>query len=163
MDPFKPTDQHRKLEKLVGSWHGDEKLGAFPGMKHKTAVGTWNARLDLGGSFLVVDYIQTADGKEVFRGHGVIGWNAKKKAYTLHWFDSYGSPPSEPGYAQEEKNSRWIFVHDYPTHKGHTIFEVSKNELRFKVEMSEGGKPFTTAIEGRYTKDGALQQARMTH
>jgi hypothetical protein len=40
-----------------------------------------------------MDYVEQATGKTLLAGHGVIGWDAKQKHYTLHWFDTFGSPP----------------------------------------------------------------------
>jgi|GEM_PF-3960233 len=73
----KPTDAHRKLEKLAGSWHGEEQISPSPldpvGGK---AFGRLTNRLALDGFVVLQDYEQERDGVVNFRGHGVFGWDA---------------------------------------------------------------------------------------
>jgi hypothetical protein len=83
----------------------------------------------------------------------VLGWDGKEKCYTLHWFDSFGNPPSAPGHG-EWKGNALVFEHESAKQRGRTIFEPKGEELTFKVEMNVEGKGWNTAVEGRYVRRG---------
>jgi hypothetical protein len=56
------------------------------------AVGRNRNRVALGGFALVSDYEQERDGVVTFTGHGVYTYSPAVDRFTLHWFDSMGSP-----------------------------------------------------------------------
>jgi hypothetical protein len=104
MEMPKPTTHHGKLEKLAGTWVGEEKMNPSPwDPKGGAARGVMEARMDLDGFYLVGDYRQERDGKVTYRGHGVYGYDAKKGDYTMYWFDAMGwtqaAPPGASGKA----------------------------------------------------------------
>ncbi|MGD8276415.1 MAG: DUF1579 family protein [Gemmatimonadota bacterium] len=89
-----PTEHHRKLERLTGRWEGTETMHPSPwDPKGGQATGRNDSRFALDGFAVITDYEQERDGAITFRGHGVMTWDAKAECYTLHWFDSMGSPP----------------------------------------------------------------------
>lgn len=91
----KPTDAHRRLEALAGKWTGQEKVYPSPvSPQGGTATGRCNNRIALDGFAIVQDYEHESAGM-TFRGHGIFRWDGLQNCYTLHWFDSFGMPPSE--------------------------------------------------------------------
>jgi len=53
------------------------------------------------------------------------------------------------------KGDTLAFEHDMGTHKGRTIFELDgKNAMNFRVEMSEDGKRWDRAVDGKYRRQG---------
>ena len=84
-------------------------------------------------------------------GHGVIGWDAKKKSYTLHWFDTFGSPPGAPGTGQWQGEA----LKFHQEGSGNTIFELAGDGLIFKIEMDVDGKGMKPIIEGKYRRAGS--------
>jgi uncharacterized protein DUF1579 len=156
MEIPKPGESHRKLEKLAGRWTGDEKLKAAGPWKPsgENATGTFDFREAADGFFLLADYDEEIEGgKPGIRGHGVLGWDPKAKAYTLHWFDNAGTPPAKPGIGQWQGDAL-TFEHDMGDHKGRTIFELDgEDALNFRVEMSEDGKKWDRAVDGRYKRE----------
>src|SRR5687768_9408547 len=84
MEQPKPTAEHKKLEMLKGKWVGEEMIQGSPHTTETKARGTFDFRMDLGDLFAIVDYVEKSGGKTLMAGHGVIGWDAKKKNYTLH-------------------------------------------------------------------------------
>src|SRR5712671_4761725 len=91
-----PTEHHRKLAALAGNWSGPEKLYPSPWGPGGQATGRTSARLGLDGFFLLQDYQEEKDGTVVFRGHGVMGYDARDGSYLWHWFDSMGAT-ARPG------------------------------------------------------------------
>jgi hypothetical protein len=153
MEKNKPGEQHRRLGEFVGTWAGREKIAQPSPYTTKTeAGGTLVFRLDMGGLFLMFDYQEEADGELLLAGHGVIGWDAKGRCYTLHWFDTFGIPPSNPGRGQWHGDTL-AFEHDLPSHKGRTIFQLGEGALAFRVEM-DNGNGWQPAVEGTYVRSG---------
>ena len=92
----KPTEQHLMLKKLEGQWEGKEKLSPSPWGPGGEAIGKSTGRIDLDGFFLVQEYVEEKDGRVVFRGHGIFGWDAADKKFTWYWVDSIGNVPAAP-------------------------------------------------------------------
>ena len=91
-----PTDAHRKLQKLVGSWTGEERMRPSPwDPAGGIAIGRVRNVSALDGFAVVQDYEQERGGRVTFRGHGIFWWDASSSAYVLHWFDSMGQAPNE--------------------------------------------------------------------
>jgi Protein of unknown function (DUF1579) len=151
MERPKPTEQHKKLEKLAGKWIGEEKIQSSPHASETKATGTFDFRMDLGDLFMITDYVEKAGDKVLLAGHGVIGWDAKKKNYTLHWFDTFGSPPGAPGTGQWENDT----LKFHQEGSGNTIFELADGGLIFKIEMDVDGKGFKPIIVGKYRRVGS--------
>jgi hypothetical protein len=104
---------------------GEEKINGSPHTTKTEATGTFDFRMDLGDLFAIVDYVEQSGGSTLMAGHGVIGWSPKEKTYTLHWFDTFGSPPSVPG------KGKWA------------------------IEMPVDGKGMTPIIVGKYRRANA--------
>ncbi len=89
-----PSAGHRKLEKIAGSWEGEEKLYPSPwDPKGGTATGRIKSRVAVDGFALLNDYEQERDGAINFTGHGVFTYNPKEDSYMLVWVDCMGAPP----------------------------------------------------------------------
>ena len=63
MEQPKPTEQHKKLERLVGAWVGEEQISGSPHTTQTNATGTFDFRMDLGDLFAIVDYVETSGGE----------------------------------------------------------------------------------------------------
>ncbi len=154
MEMPKPTEAHRKLEKLVGQWTGEERLFPSPwDPKGGTAVGRVQNRLALDGFIVVQDYEQRRGGVVNFRGHGVFSWNAGEAVYVLHWFDSTGLPPNQfrGGFEDDvltltdhgpQGHFRVVFDHRQP------------DRYSFRMEVSQDGNAWQTLMEGSYSREG---------
>ena len=74
-----PSPGHLLLEKLAGSWVGEEIM--HPSQwdpKGGVAIGRNNHKLSLGGFALLADYEQERDGAITFTGHGVYTYDPKE-------------------------------------------------------------------------------------
>ena len=158
MEQPKPTEQHKKLERLVGTWVGEEKIKGSPHTTETNATGTFDFRMDLGDLFAMLDYVEKAGGETLMAGHGVIGWDSKKKKYTLHWFDTFGSPPGAPGTGEWQGDA----LKFHQEGSGNTIFELSDGGLIFKIEMDVDGKGMSPIIVGKYRRAEAGTESSRT-
>ena len=99
MNMPKLSPGHLLLEKLTGSWVGEEIM--YPSQwdpKGGVAIGRNNHELSLGGFALLADYEQERDGAITFTGHGVYTYDPKEGRYSLHWFE-YSSEDSTAMYS----------------------------------------------------------------
>jgi hypothetical protein len=159
MEQPKPTEEHKKLERLVGKWTGVEKLAGSPHTTETKATGTFDFKMDLGGLFAIADYVEKSGSKMLMAGHGVIGWDAKKKKYTLHWFDTFGSPPGAPGTGEW----RGDMLKFHQEGSGDTIFELADGGLIFRIEMDVDGKGAKPIIVGHYRRAGSSGKVEEQH
>ena len=151
--PGPPTEQHRKLEALEGTWAGEEKIHPSPwDPDGGPAVGRWETRMGLDGFFLISDYTQERGGQVSYRGHGVYGWDSQDQCYTMHWFDSMG------GICKVWAKGRWegnVLTFQHQHEHGHTRYTYTlqgNDQLQFRMDHSQDGKDWAPFLESKYTK-----------
>jgi len=147
-----PSDGHRLLEKLSGTWVGEETM--HPSQwdpQGGTAIGRNRNRIILGGFALVSDYEQERDGAIGFTGHGVYTYSPEEDQVTLHWFDSMGSPP------EVFKGGFWGNVltlgHGGPGMHVRMTYDLSEiGIMKGTMEMSAEGEDWKRLFEAVYRK-----------
>lgn len=145
------TSHHRSLEKLFGQWQGKETVRMSADAAPVDATARLDIRSAVQGFFVELDWVEEAGGKVVMEGHGVIGWDPKAKEHTLHWFDSYGTPPRTVNTGNWDGNTL-TFVTRTETHEGRTsLTAVSDTELAFAVEMKVDGA-WLRFVDGAYRR-----------
>ena len=146
----KPTAAHRKLEQLLGSWSGEEKMSPSPwDPKGGTAIGRVENRSAVDGFVVVQDYVQELDGTASFRGHGV--FSVEGEEILLHWWDSMGLPPNV-FRGQFEGNTLTL---SFAGAQGHhrTVFSLTEpNQYEFRMDVSQDGQEWYTFMEGTYAR-----------
>ena len=102
---------------------------------------------------MFVDYTEERDGKIVYRGHGVHGWDAQAKAYLVYWFDNIGIMPKAPTHATLDGNRYTYTSDDGPLGWTRMTYEWNGDALEFRIDRSkDGGKAWSPMHEGRYTR-----------
>jgi hypothetical protein len=150
----KPTKAHAHLASLAGEWRGEEILHPSAwAPERRTAIGTFSSKMILDGMYLTHDYVEERDGKVVFRGHGIYGWDPKRERYTMHWFDSMGFPPSETlgvldGATLTFQNSG---AHG---HARYTYALLDADRFTFRIDNSRDGQSWSPVMEGEYRRVG---------
>ncbi|OGO48603.1 MAG: hypothetical protein A2Z30_08485 [Chloroflexi bacterium RBG_16_64_43] len=149
-----PSPAHRALEALEGSWIGQEKIHPSPFVPAgAVAIGRVVNRTALDGFAVVQDYEQETNGKVNFRGHGVFRYDLERATYVLHWFDSFGLPPSEYKGTFDERMLRLTAI----TPQGHaraTLDFSHKGHYHYTLEVSPDGEEWFASIEGQYNRQG---------
>jgi hypothetical protein len=153
MQMSKPQEEHRKLQGLAGTWTGEEKIHPSPwDPKGGAATGRIQSRIDLDGFFLISDYVEERGGQTSYRGHGVFGYDTNERCYTMHWFDSMGSPCQSAARGKWEGNVL-RFENKHPMgHSRYVYTFEGEGRYAFKIENSQDGKQWATFMEGRYTR-----------
>jgi len=146
-----PTGHHAKLERLTGRWEGTETMYPSPwDPKGGTATGRNDSRVALDGFAVVTDYEQERDGAITFRGHGVMTWDPKDECYTLHWFDSLGSPPEV--FRGNFDGDVLTVSHGGAMHVRLTYDFSNDGIMRSGMQMSPDGRDWATLFECDYRR-----------
>jgi hypothetical protein len=148
-----PTDAHRKLEALVGTWNGEEKIHPSPwDPEGGSARARVDNRLALEGFAVIQDYEQDRGDDKGFRGHGVFQWNPKEACYVMHWWDAWGFPASE--FKGNFEGETLIFTKRDPQGTTRATFELGEpGTYRFKLDVSPDGAHWAPFMEGKYRKE----------
>ncbi len=152
MDMPKPSDGHLLLEKLVGSWEGEETM--HPSQwdpQGGVAVGRNKNKLSLGGFALLSDYEQERDGTITFTGHGVYTYDSKEDQYSLHWFDCIGSSPEV--FVGGFDGAVFTLAHGGPGMHARMTYDLSiPGTMKAMMEMSQDGKDWKVLFEAVYKR-----------
>jgi hypothetical protein len=137
MEMPKPTEEHRRLEKLAGKWTGEEKIHPTPwDPVGGPATSTWEAHVACDGFWLVADYVETRNGQVGYRGHGVYGYDRKERAWTMSWFDSMTESVGEKAIGRWD-GDRLVFANKSPMGQSRYTYEFQgPNKYRFQIESS---------------------------
>lgn len=153
MEMPKVNEHHKRLHALVGQWKGQEKIFPSPwNAQSSTTTSRSTARMDLGGFFLVMDYVQESNGQESFRGHGVYGWDPRQQKYTMHWFDVMGGDPGAPPLGTFEGNTLCFQHQHHCGHSRYTYIIDGPDAYTFRLENSKDGVNWTPFMEGKYQR-----------
>jgi uncharacterized protein DUF1579 len=148
-----PTEHHRKLAALEGTWTGVEKLYPSPWGPGGPAKGRTSSRLSIEGFFLVQDYEEEQDGRVVFRGHGVMGYDPQEQSYLWYWFDSMGSAPPKPSRGKWEGDTL-TFLSESPGQRSRYTYRFeSADQYSFKIEGARGGSDWMPFMEASYSRN----------
>jgi len=148
------TAAHRKLERMVGRWIGEETLHPSPwDAKGGTATGKVTNARALEGFAVVQDYAQERGGAVTYRGHGVLRFDPPTGEYVFHWFDSIGSPPNEfrgtfdgDVLALQQRSPRGI------SRAVWTL--VGADRYDYRMDVSPDGTAWACFMEGVYRREG---------
>lgn len=152
MEMPQPSRGHSRFEQLAGQWQGSEQM--YPSQwdpEGGVATGRTTSRLALNGFALISDYEQERDGVVTFTGHGVYTFEPEAGIYTLHWFDSFGSPPEV--FTGGFDGDVLTLGHSGPgMHVRMTWDLTAPGILVAKMEMSLDGAAWNKLFDGRYER-----------
>jgi hypothetical protein len=154
MGPPTPAPELKKLEMLAGDWTAEGTVNPAPGMAGGKFTMSTHADWMQGNFFLVensdFDVPGMGKGKEL----AILGYDADRKAYTYHAFNSMGEANDSTGTIDGDT---WTWTSDEHfggmTMKGrYTMKVLSPTSYAMKFELSPDGKQWNTAMEGKATK-----------
>ena len=146
-------EQHKRLEKLAGSWIAEETLAPSPwDPKGGPAVGKIEARIGIGGFFLVLDYVQERNERVTYQGHGVYGYDPKKQRWTMHWFDSMGGCSEQASLGVWDGDKLVFQGQSEQGHGRYTYTFLGEGRYKFTLEGSMDGKNWSQFMEGNYRR-----------
>jgi Protein of unknown function (DUF1579) len=150
----KPAPELKKLDYFAGNWTLDGDLKPSPmGPGGKTTMTENNKWMD--GGFFLVSHLEF---KSVAMGNGsgisFMGYSPEEKTYTYDEYNSVGEAVHSKGTLEGDT---WTWTSDEKmngqTSKGRfTIKTLSDTSYWFKFEMSQDGKNWISAMDGKATK-----------
>jgi len=147
----KPGPGHAVLERLSGTWEGEEKMHPSPwDPEGGIATGRTKSHLTLNGFALITDYEQERDGAISFTGHGVWTFDPTRDLCVLHWFDCMGSPPEV--FEGRFEGDTLTISHAGPMHAKFTYEFMGRDSMRTRMEMSEDGRNWKRMFDGTYRR-----------
>lgn len=149
-----PNEHHRRLQRLAGTWFGEETLSPSPWGPGGMAMGRYKCRIDIGGFFLIQDYVEEKDGRVVYQGHGVFGWDDARRQYMWYWVDSLGQVPTAPSWGTWNGDTL-IFEHEpQGLQRGRYTYQfTSEDSYDLKIENSQdGGQTWRLFMQGSYQR-----------
>jgi len=154
MEMPRPTEAHRRLHQMAGSWKGEETVHPSPwDPRGGTATGAIESRVALDGFAVVQDYVQSKGGRPVFTGHAVFTWDASRGSYLMYWFDCMGLPPAVPSPGTWTDDAA-VFVDENPMGRSRYTYQFpTPNEMTMKIEMSLDGSTWRPFLEGAYRRE----------
>lgn len=151
MEMPQPNEKHAQLERLIGTWVGEEHMHPSQWCPEaKTGIGRSECRGGLGGFAVICDYEQTMDGQTTYVGHGVYTWDGAEGVYLLHWWDSMGMPVDV--FKGDFEGDSLVMTSQGPMGRMRMTGDYSKpGRLVSKMECSQDGDSWTTMFDGDYT------------
>ena len=151
-----PTDAHRKLARLAGTWRIEETMFPSPwDAKGGTAVGHSEVAVILDGFYVQTTYHQERGGVITYRGLGVFGFDTQSARYTMVWLDNMGAGCGVTPALGTFEGERLVFEHaPFPGMSVRYVYDFEGDaSYRFRLENSaDGGKTWVPFIEGLATR-----------
>lgn len=147
-----PAEETKKLHVLAGSWSGKETLHPSPWGPGGSAKGKVESRVECDGACVVQDYSQIIDRKVTYRGHGVLGYDAREKRYLMHWTDSMSGVPAQsvPGTWDGDTLT---FAHAGPMGHFRYVYRfLGADKYDMRLESSQDGQQWAPFLEAIYKR-----------
>jgi hypothetical protein len=144
------------LHKLAGQWVGEEQIATTRWGEGGPATAEIDARFDLGGKALVLDYHETRDGKPSLAVHAVFVAGPEHDQFQLFWFDSYGFVPSSPAQGLWD-GSKLSFVRSSSRGQTRHVY-VFKDDGGYSLALEssfDGGLSWELVMRGEYRRKTA--------
>jgi hypothetical protein len=150
-----PGGMHRKLERLLGTWYGQERLYPSPfDPQGGAAIGRIHNYRAIDGFAVVQEYEQERGGTVTFRAHGVFRWEPLHQAYELYWFDSMGMAPAVFRGNFDEDVLTLTAQHGQGFTRARWDLAGAPAHYTFVMEVSGDGVQWQPFSEGRYAQIG---------
>ena len=160
MEAPKPGPEVQKLGYFVGTWNSSGEIKENPMMPAGKMTSVDKCEWFSGG-FQVVCHSTGKMAMGTMHGLGIAAYNAGEKVYTYMIADSSGYSGMSKGtvdgdtwtYTSDEK------MGDKVMHGRYTMVMSSPTSYTFKYEMSPDGTQWSTIMEGKTVKAGAMKKA----
>ena len=153
MDLPRPGPEHARLNRLAGTWEGEEQLEPSPWGPGGKAHGDVVYRVVNDGMALAQDYAETKDGAVCFRGHGVLTIDPQSGDVLWWWFDSMGFPPEGPAQGRWDGETLRLGKSTPRGESRYTYEFVGEDRYRFRIENRFPGQAeFVLFMQAEYRR-----------
>ena len=141
------------LEFLIGRWTGEEQIATTRWGQGGPATAEVEARLDLGGKAVVIDYREQRDSQPALLAHAVIAPGPEHDQFQLFWFDSYGFVPSAPAPGHWDGQRLTFLRSSLRGQTRHVYTPQADGGYALTLESSfDGGVQWEPVMSGRYRR-----------
>jgi hypothetical protein len=151
--PVGRAPEYEKLTYFVGNWKTDGEIKPGPYSPGGTFVSNDHAEWMDGGRFVIGRAMSTTPNGKQFQ-LSILGYDARRKAYTFNSFNSAGIQTSALGTLNDQTWT-WTSVETVGAqtlHSKHTITMLSPSAYTARFEISTDGVTWSSFMEGRVTK-----------
>ncbi|HTY17566.1 MAG TPA: DUF1579 family protein [Myxococcota bacterium] len=151
--PPLPGAEVKKLEPFAGKWKGEAEMKPGPwgpgGKMTSESECTW-----FDGGFQLICRESGAGAMGKMKSESILGWSPEERIYKYMGFDSLGMMGTATGTVS---GNTWTWTGSdkmggKTIHSKYTVTLNTPTTQSFKWETSEDGKTWTTAAEGKSTK-----------
>ena len=153
MEMPKPAPELKKLDVLVGSWTIEGAVKASPMGPGGNVIENEKCEW-MEGNFFLVCHIDFKGSMGTGAGMSFMGYSTDDKSYTYREFNSWGEFTDSKGSVDGDN---WTWVNEEKmggmSMKGRfNMKNVTATAYTFSYEISTEGKPWTTVMDGKATK-----------
>ena len=154
MGPPTPAPELKKLEMFAGDWTAEGTMTPAPGAPSSKWTMTTHAEWMEGNFFLVQHDAMNLGAMGNVKEIAVMGYDPDNKVYTYKAFTSMGEAVNSTGTLDGDTLTWLSDEHiNGQTMKGRFIMKIlSPTAYDMKFELSQDGKQWMTAMEGKATK-----------
>ena len=159
--PPKPAPEVKMLTYNLGTWTTKGEIKPFGGMPGGKITSTEKCEWYSGG-FFVTCHSENTGPMGRSKGVSFMGYDADKRVYTYHEFDSTGDVIDAKGTVDGD-TWNWTAeskMGDDKVNVRVTVKHVSATEYTFKMEMAKNGGEFTVVQESTSHKATAAAPAK---
>jgi hypothetical protein len=150
----KPGPEHKRLEKLVGTYNAKVRVYLEPGKPPSESTGTMVRTLMFGGRYLREDFKGDVGGQQ-FQGMGIVGYDYILRKYMSVWLDSESTDMMISQGTYNDATKTFTYESDQGDLKARDVLRiVSDNEQffeMFRTPVEKGAKEFKV-LDIRYTR-----------
>ena len=141
------TPHHRRLHRLLGTFSVEQTLA-----DGSTSPARAHTRMGPGERYVIADYEQHHEGRLVFSGHGVYGYDPDEACFTMVWFDSATSDGfTEPARGQWHDDNTLAFVRTTPHGRGRYTYRFTERGYTFELAHAHADEPWSVVMTCIYT------------
>lgn len=154
------TDQHKMLEKFVGTWKSEVKMWMGPG-DPMVSTGKMVNTMDLGGRYLRHEY--TGDPNDGpfpnFEGRGFWGYNTMINKWEGLWIDNASTMMQKEVGDLDAGGRVWSMFKEFPNPAGGPPTKM-KSVITHIDDDHHSMEMFTIMEDGKEMKNMEIQYAR---
>jgi hypothetical protein len=140
----KPGPEQQRLEVFLGKWTqvGEAQASPYGPAGKLTSTDTFEW---LPGGFFMLHRWEARQGAIEIKGTEILGYDARKRVYTSHFFDSFGNSGSYK-YKTTPQGNTWTATGDT---------EVGDKPLKERFTVDFGTPATSFSVKAEYSTDGA--------
>ncbi len=154
-----PTDNHKVLNDLAGTFKYSAKFWMAPNSKEETMTGTSTNKWTLGGRFLTQEVKGKSHGQP-FNGVGTIGYDSLREQYQSNWIDSMSTHMMTSNGTWDATTKTMTFTGEFACAMTNDKNRWYRTETKITDKKTHTYAMFTKDAEGKEFKSMQIDYTR---